>query len=771
MMIDETGDIAGLQQLLADTNYRDEDLRRTIESISGKLAAIALENARLLEAERRHSARIAIINRIGQLITGSLSITEICQIAVEAIREHLNFAYVAAGLVSSDNPEELILIAHTGTHADKVPEGYRQSIYVGLIGAAARTRKRILVNNVNDDPRYLAVISDPNLWAELAVPIMVGERLVGLLNIESDRPIDEAEADDIDIVADQLGIAIENAKRYEEEKRRTERLALIARISQRIASQLDHDELFQTTIQELHQRLGYDHVSLFLLDPENPDWLVYHAHASRWPRDGAGGYRQHISEGIMGAAARGRAPSLVVDVAHDGRYVPIPGAPPSMSELAVPILLGPRLLGVLDVAGARRFGDEDVTGIQVIADQLGIAIDHAGLFARTQSALTETQLLYETSRRISTAMSVDDVVAAYLNQVATRGRYICTIVVNEADETGELSSKLTLGRWSPDEGLSLERVRIYSPPDALDPLLDAGQTVAIDDVRSHPMVSDDLRGLQERDQRPALALIPLMTGIQRIGLVVLTYPQVYRWSEADLKPYQVTAVQLATAIDSRRQHLLVAERSQRLAVLEERQRLARELHDSVTQSLFSMSLLAQVLPELWHIDQEEAQAGLAQIRDLTRGALSEMRALLFELRPAAMGEHDLAQALRDHAIVFEQRTGIPVTVEVAEAVVIPEQVEQALFRIAQEALANVARHAHARRVRLSLRGGKPILLTIADDGQGFRPDRVGEGRFGLNSMRERATAINARLDIRSHVGQGTKITVAWPARRKRGTKD
>src|SRR4029078_3576015 len=118
-----------------------------------------------------------------------------------------------------------------------------------------------------------------------------------------------------------------------------------------------------------------------------------------------------------------------------------------------------------------------------------------------------------------------------------------------------------------------------------------------------------------------------------LGLFWLGYASIHTWSDADLYPYQVTATLLAAAIDNRRQYLLLSERGQQLAGFEERRRLARELHDSVTQSLFSMSLLAQVLPDLWEIDQAEARAGLGQIRDMTRRGLSEMRALLFDVRP------------------------------------------------------------------------------------------------------------------------------------------
>jgi signal transduction histidine kinase len=175
-----------------------------------------------------------------------------------------------------------------------------------------------------------------------------------------------------------------------------------------------------------------------------------------------------------------------------------------------------------------------------------------------------------------------------------------------------------------------------------------------------------------------------------------------------------------------------------------------------------MSLLAQVLPELWELDQQEARAGLSQIRDLTRGALAEMRALLFEQRPAALEAQGLAHALREHVTAFERRTGLSITMDVGSDPALPELVEQAFFRIAQEALANIGRHAHARKVQVTLRGRAPVRLLIADDGQGFQLASVGAGRFGLISMQERAAQAGARLLVRSAAGQGAEITVEWP---------
>ncbi len=373
------------------------------------------------------------------------------------------------------------------------------------------------------------------------------------------------------------------------------------------------------------------------------------------------------------------------------------------------------------------------------------------------------QLLYQTSQRISTVMTVREVVAAYLEQVAAGGRYYCSVRLDEIDAHGERQAVIVHGRWFPEEGVRLEEERLPYTIREFDALLDAGEVVKIRDYRADPRVSDELVRLQLKVGRRAFALIPLIVQGRRIGRVNLGSVEPHDWNDAELKPYQVTAALLAAAIDSRQQHRRLAEQAQQLAVLEERGRLARELHDSVTQSLFSIGLLAQSLPDLWEIDRAEARRSLARIGDQTRDALAEMRALLFELRPADQGGWDLPSALRHHVGAFAQRTGTPVAVRLPEEIDLPDAVAYAFSRIAQEALANVARHAAARQVTLALEGGPPARLAIADDGRGFAVDAVGEGCFGLLSMRERAASARARLAVCSAPGQGTRVVLQWPA--------
>ncbi len=205
------------------------------------------------------------------------------------------------------------------------------------------------------------------------------------------------------------------------------------------------------------------------------------------------------------------------------------------------------------------------------------------------------------------------------------------------------------------------------------------------------------------------------------------------------------------------------ERAQSLAALQERQRLARNLHDAVNQSLFSAGLIAEVLPRLWERDQDDARRALKDLRRLTRGAQAEMRGLLAELRPSTLTDTELGDLLRLLGNAFTGRTNTPVSVTVSGGGRLPTEAHVALYRICQEAMNNVAKHAGATQVEIDVRHAPDgLVLQVRDNGRGFDTSELAaSGHYGLSMMRERAEAAGASLTIVSQEGQGTVLTVRW----------
>ncbi|HMB21389.1 MAG TPA: PAS domain S-box protein, partial [Anaerolineales bacterium] len=206
----------------------------------------------------------------------------------------------------------------------------------------------------------------------------------------------------------------------------------------------------------------------------------------------------------------------------------------------------------------------------------------------------------------------------------------------------------------------------------------------------------------------------------------------------------------------------LAEKAAEEAVAADRTRLARDLHDAVTQTLFSASLIAEVLPELWDMDIEEAKNSTEELRQLTRGALAEMRTLLLELRPATLTQTRLSDLIRQLCEAFIGRSRLPIALSIEGERDLPAEVKVAYYRIAQESLNNIFKYARATKVDVTLfLSASGACFRVCDNGIGFDMTAAKPTSLGMHIMRERAEAIGADFHISSTPGAGTCLEVIW----------
>lgn len=260
-------------------------------------------------------------------------------------------------------------------------------------------------------------------------------------------------------------------------------------------------------------------------------------------------------------------------------------------------------------------------------------------------------------------------------------------------------------------------------------------------------------------------ILPLLAKGALVGLILLASPEPYALPEEERSLLAAMGQQIGMAVENARLY----EEAEETAIAAERNRLARELHDSVTQTLFSANLIAGVLPSLWEENPAEARERQAELHQLTQGALAEMRTLLFELRPQALAEARLTDLLMQLALAAAARGHVAVDVQADHEPAMPADVRIAFYRVAQEALNNALKHANAKHIEVALEVEPPmndqakerVHLSIQDDGQGFDPQSVPSDRLGLVIMRERAEAVGAVLEIHSAPGSGTRIALSW----------
>ncbi|MFF4956066.1 GAF domain-containing sensor histidine kinase [Streptomyces sp. NPDC001222] len=271
---------------------------------------------------------------------------------------------------------------------------------------------------------------------------------------------------------------------------------------------------------------------------------------------------------------------------------------------------------------------------------------------------------------------------------------------------------------------------------------------------AHPQMSDFLG-------------LPIRDGDETIGALFLANKRCARqeggcgFTEDDVELLSILAQHAAIALTNARLY----ERSRELTIAEERSRLAHELHDAVSQKLFSLRLTAQAAAALVHRDPERAKGELQQVAALAAEAADELRAAVVELRPAALDEDGLVNTLRTQVQVLDRAHTARVTFVSLGVRALPAAQEEALLRVAQEALHNALRHSGAQRVGVTLeKSGPGAVLRVTDDGGGFEPQAVRRaGRhLGLVSMRDRASGVGGTLTVESAPGKGTTIEMEVP---------
>ena len=466
-------------------------------------------------------------------------------------------------------------------------------------------------------------------------------------------------------------------------------------------------------------------------------------------------------------------PTLMTeDATRDPRF------PPAMQRaiahegvralLMVRVTIGEDVFGTFSV-GMRRvhvFSDAEQRLLATLANRAALAIQNARVHEESEERREELEALYDADAALHRTLRVDDVLRTLIDLART---------ILHADSAGvwayDPESQRTVIRTA--RGVTeqfIEAVNEVSAYERSTLVADAlsRQDAVVSDVATEPRLGERMRRLiLDAGQRTSVN-IAIRSGEQVYGLFALGFNARRTFSPREQRLFVALAQRAALALQNARLY----EQAQEAATREERQRLARELHDAVTQTLFSTALVAEVLPELWDLDPNEGRQRLDDLRRMTRGALAEMRTLLVELRPGVLTELALVDLVRQLGEAIAGRTRLEVaTVVHGTPHDVPASVQVVLYRVVQEALNNVVKHASAREVALALRydasGG--VRVEVTDDGRGFDVGRVVPGHLGLAIMRERAETIGARLQVSSQPGRGTCVKVVWQPAEAQGT--
>lgn len=427
------------------------------------------------------------------------------------------------------------------------------------------------------------------------------------------------------------------------------------------------------------------------------------------------------------------------------------------SLLGLPLFARGELAGVLIVLrrNPNGFRARERALLEASADHIALALDNARLFAAEQLRHKQAEALRKGALALTEALGPDDVLRRIVEQATDLMESPMCAIFEYDQETNALVIRSTGDR--------------RRSPRPQDPSIPFGRHIVESAISErHAVCVPDVYAPDARRQynldgealpfRSALAA-PLLVKGHAYGGIVVFYPELRNFRADEVQLIDIFADQAALALE----HARLVDQSRDLAALEERQRIARDLHDSVSQTLFSLNLAAQAARTTVETDAQAAAAMLATVQELASGALAEMRALIFELRPGALREAGLAAAIDRFVGAFKSRTGIQVTLTLDQRR-LPNTVEEALYRITGEALNNVHKHAGASHVAITLqRIEASVQLHVADNGVGFAVDQPITGdHMGQRSMRERATAIGGTCRVQSSPGAGTTVIVEAP---------
>lgn len=442
-------------------------------------------------------------------------------------------------------------------------------------------------------------------------------------------------------------------------------------------------------------------------------------------------------------------------------------------SFSVPLFIQGNIYGgmVFYYTKPQEFQQEQIQLGLTFADQVAVAIENARLFQEAEQKRSVAESLRDTLSILNTEQPLSQV----LHHIVAQAQNLLNA---KAVAIYKLNSQERMLSPQSSVGLSdeyVENIRLPVGQGALGQAILKQKPILVNDATSvfegrslktidgeAIVLGDELISSLRRfsDRYGGVLAVPMKVKTQVYGGLVLYY-EIPR----NIQPEEVQlAVTFANQASLAIENALLQEQAAEAAVLTERNRLARDLHDAVSQTLFSASLIAEVLPKLWERNPGTAQQKLEELRQLTRGALSEMRTLLLELRPTSLSDMDLSDLLRHLANAFISRERIPIELIFDGMMDPPAEVKAVFYRVVQEALNNIGKHAEASQVTIHLvRQEVQIVLEVYDNGGGFDPQQVNSTGLGLGIMRERAETIGAQLEISSLLGHGTCISLVWQA--------
>ncbi len=729
------------------------------------------ERMRAEEALRRRTQQLEGLRRMAQDLA---ALRDLEPLLYQIVKRAIELLGGESGGIYLYRPEHQVLEWMVSVGETMQRTGLTLQRDEGLSGRVWSSGEPMIVDDYAAWPGRSVKWNDQGILAVVGVPIQWADEFLGVLNVRSDVPGSRFTDEDAELLsqfANQAAIAIQNARLYEQVRRRAQELAALNKASQAISSTLNLDAVLQLVMAEVKSLVGSQGASVLLYD-EDSDELEFSAVVGP-SSEGLVGSRMSASAGIAGWVMQRGESVLVNDALTDPRFYDridrLTGLT-TRSILAVPLRVREEVQGVVEAISQApgAFRPEHVNTLEGMAVWAAIAIENARLYRAEHEQRQLAETLRQVGETLVSTLDTEVVLDRLLEQV---GR----VVPNDAANIMLVEDdRVRVARWH-----GYERFEAESFVETLDWAVEEMPNLCQMLEMGEPVSVPDTRASQEWSQLPGLEWLrsyagaPIRVRNQVIGFLNVDSATPGAYDQAYAERLRAFADQAAVALENARlfeEIRQTAERlktlSQRLVQVEEEQRryVAGELHDQVGQILTGLRLTLDMCMQM---PPDMMDEGLNQALDLVDELLTRVRDLSLDLRPPMLDDLGLVPALLWHFDKYGEQTTIQVLFKQlgVEGRRFMTEVETAAYRIVQESLTNVARYAGVEQVTVRTWADEHTLnLQVEDSGTGFDVEAAltAGTSSGLAGMRERANLLGGWLTIESDPGQGTLITAGFP---------
>jgi signal transduction histidine kinase len=717
-------------------------------------AAMAILNTRLYAQSHRELRRRDALRKVVASISSELDLDSLLGRVVGSAVELLDADSGVISLIDREGAARIRAVHN-------LPECVVGSVLRpgdGISGQVLATHEAVVVEHyLQDIPRPLPEAG--HVESGVAVPVWWQGQLTGVFGLlakDASRVFNAQDREVMELLANHLAIAIENARLYGEVRDRLAEVTGLQAASSALAEELLPERALRVIAQQALSLSGAATVSIELLRPGERDLEVQVAVGEHAVELAA--MRVAVEGSLAGAAVSSGRPQILRAPFGDASASTAAERTEARSLLVLPLRARGRTLGTLSAYThhPNAFHTRQVELLATFANQAAISLDNARLYGELQSRLEEMVGLQQLGTLLLEEHDFDRVLQSICQQLLRLTDAGGVGLALLEDDPRFLEMRTVVG---PSADV-LRGSRIPTEGSFAAEALRTNQSQRSDDAQNDP------RGYRKSlvlgNTRTILS-VPMKTRLRTVGVLsVYNKEGADGFTDRDAELATFFANQAAAAIENARLY----EQTREYAVVEERNRLARELHDSVTQTLFSVTLLSEAALNLLDRDDPlKARERLERANELAQGALAEMRALIFQLRPMTLQEEGLLSAVKKHLSALRSRNGQIVELQVTGSERrLPAPIEDAAFGIIQESLNNVVKHANSPHAQVRLEFDEDCLrVTTIDSGVGFDPAAPRPVRtLGMSTMRERAEGIGGRLVVEGAYGWGTSVSAELP---------